>query len=124
MATLGLDQLALHVVLHRNGTSSPENDCHPASSTEEMTIETGSKSQHEGNERPKSSCEHSRTDLAVFTRSGSMNLTSACIIEASVFIHSIIIGFGLGSLGDEEMATIEVLIVVLCIHQVRKWMFP
>ncbi len=41
----------------------------------------------------------------------------AVVLEVSVAVHSIIIGFGLGSLGEEDVGTIRVLMIALSFHQ-------
>ena len=44
-------------------------------------------------------------------------LSKAFILEVSVAIHSIVIGFGFGSLGENELSTIKALLIALCFHQ-------
>jgi hypothetical protein len=44
-------------------------------------------------------------------------IVKACVLEASIAIHSVVIGISFGSLRNNEITTIKVLMIAISFHQ-------
>jgi zinc transporter 1/2/3 len=105
--TLGFDQIALHA-LHAWPSKESDDEERKIEEATEVVCDLPPRVGQESGERSR----HLRHDYK-----DARALSKAIIIDVSVAIHSIVLGFGFGALGKDEAATLKVLIIVLCIHQ-------
>lgn len=105
--TLGFDQIALHA-LHAWPSEESEEEARQREEANKVVCDLPPRIGQESGERSRY-LRHDYKDARA--------LSKAIIIEVSVAIHSIVLGFGFGALGNDEAATLKVLIIVLCIHQ-------
>ena len=62
-------------------------------------------------------CNHGHAVNIMLYSNGLLALVKAYLFEASVAVHSVIIGIGLGSLGESDLSTIQVLTAAISFHQ-------
>ena len=66
-----------------------------------------------------------RNDLLKPESNSKKAFVKAIVLESSVAVHSIIIGFDLGTLGSEaDVPTIRVLMIALALHQFFEGISP
>lgn len=63
------------------------------------------------------SCEHSHALTMVLDAKGLMVLIKAYLVEVAIATHSVIIGFSLGLMGDDQLNTLKALIAAISFHQ-------
>jgi zinc transporter 1/2/3 len=117
--TLGLDEIT-HYILAR--TTSGELST-GIKSTEAIQLSETSSAKHPDemiNDLENDSNRNKRDDEhAVVGRSADQDraLSKSLVLEVAIAVHSVIIGFGFGSLGPKDTSLIQVLIIALSFHQ-------
>ena len=62
-------------------------------------------------------CNHDHAVNVMLYSTGLLALVKAYLFEASVAVHSVIIGIGLGTLGESDLSTIQALTAAITFHQ-------
>lgn len=112
--TLGLDQLAHHVVIQINENSANNNI--------KEIVENKPLPDHEAQIQPHDHeehhhHEHSYSHFVSINEQHSHAAIKASIMEGAVAVHSVIIGFGFGVLTRSDSGSIRILTSAFAIHQ-------
>lgn len=125
--TLGLDQLAHHVVIQINENSIDIDNKN--NNIKEIVVENKQLSDHEAQIQPHDhhheehhhhhhhSHSHLHNHLVSINDQNSHAAVKALIMEGAVAVHSVIIGFGFGVLTRSDSGAIRILTSAFAIHQ-------
>ncbi len=105
MLSIGIDQVALHAISNtENYVKREAHETAPAETCVDI-------------ERQCNSVAHPVRSRASIEHNQSKRLIKAYVLEAAIAVHSIIIGFGYGSLLESDYEAIKVLFVAFTFHQ-------
>lgn len=115
--TLGVDQIAHHVIIRIHDTSCGQQiQIEEEAEKEDVEIAIEKDKYIAGKCEHKCDHQHSH-EIVATTDPDSQNMVKAWIMEAAVAVHSVIIGFGFGILTQQEVGTIKILTTAFSIHQ-------
>lgn len=127
--TLGIDQLAHHVIIQINDKIGNENVVNIVENNNHVVSDNEAQVHpHENDKYIVGKCEHKCDHQHQHSHSHSHNFLShndpnshatikALIMEGAVAVHSVIIGFGFGVLTKSDSGAIRILTVAFAIHQ-------